>query len=49
MTDVVESEQMTGDDFKPRKARKQKHSYNAKTTRNRAAETLKTGLEAAEL
>ena len=49
MTDVVESEQMTGDDFKPRKARKQKHSDNAKTTRNCAAETLKTGLEAAEL
>jgi hypothetical protein len=49
VTDVVESEQMTGDDFKPRKARKQKHSDNAKTARNRAAETLKTGLEAAEL
>ena len=40
---------MTGDDFKQRKARKQKHSDNAKTTRNRAAETLKTGLEAAKL
>jgi len=40
---------MTGDDFKPRKARKQKHSDNAKTARNRAAEILKTGLEAAEL
>jgi hypothetical protein len=40
---------MSSGDFKPRKARKHKHSDNAKTTRNRAAEVAKTGFEAAEL
>lgn len=40
---------MSSGDFKPRKSRKQKHSDNAKTTRNRAAEVAKTGFDAAEL
>jgi hypothetical protein len=40
---------MLSGDFKPRQARKEHHSDNAKTVRNRAAEVSKTGFEAAEL
>lgn len=40
---------MSSEDFKPRKARKQQYSENAKTARNRAAEASKRGFEAAEL